>query len=196
MKRKGVNLSKPADPFVSLHPWLIKGFTYLSFGTKPGEKPLEYIPTLVSATIPSVPVSIHLYIHTPSLLARLETIWALRMIHANVFTGGDPGNPQAHLEEENIHRLFSFYWQGRATWGSRGRRDAGKQPDREALRTCLLYMQDTINAYAAEVPAVTHIPTYIHAPQYDLADSQNSLNMPNEDLFIDSLQRYAVVEDD
>jgi hypothetical protein len=32
--------------------------------------------------------------------------------------------------------------------------------------------------------------------QYDLADSQDSLNMPNEDLFIDSLQRLADAMDD
>jgi hypothetical protein len=32
--------------------------------------------------------------------------------------------------------------------------------------------------------------------QYDLADSKDSLNVPNEDLFIDSLQRLADVEDD
>jgi hypothetical protein len=72
-------------------------------------------------------------------------------------------------------------------------------------------MQETINAYAAEVPAVTPIPTYIHAPkpsaeeiqramqakaQHDLPDSKDSLNVPNEDLFIASLQRFAVVEDD
>jgi hypothetical protein len=76
-------------------------------------------------------------------------------------------------------------------------------------------MQETINAYAAEVPAVTPIPTYIHAPkpsaeeiqramqakaQYDLAadlaDRQDSQHVPNEDLIIDSLQRFAVVEDD
>lgn len=64
--------------------------------------------------------------------------------------------------------------------GPKGRRDAGKQPDREALRACLLYMQEAINTYAAE------IPTFVHAPipsaeeiecamqakvQYDLADS-------------------------
>jgi hypothetical protein len=34
---------------------------------------------------------------------------ALRMIHADVYTGGHSGNPQAHLEEDNIHRLFSLY---------------------------------------------------------------------------------------
>jgi hypothetical protein len=35
--------------------------------------------------------------------------------------------------------------------------------------------------------------------QYDLADSQDSLNMPNEDLFIDSLQLQRLagaMEDD
>jgi hypothetical protein len=32
--------------------------------------------------------------------------------------------------------------------------------------------------------------------QHDLADSKNSLNVPNEDLFTDSFQRFAVVEDD
>jgi hypothetical protein len=32
--------------------------------------------------------------------------------------------------------------------------------------------------------------------QYDLADSQDSLNMPNEDLFIDSLQRLTGAMDD
>jgi hypothetical protein len=135
---------------------------------------------------------------------------ALRMIHADVHAGVDSGNPQAHLDEENIHRLFSLYWQGRASWGPKGRKDKGK-PDREALRASLLYMQETINAYAAEVQEVRPIPTYIHAPkpsaeeiqramqakaQYDLADSQDSLNMPNEDLFIDSLQRLADAMDD
>jgi hypothetical protein len=59
------------------------------------------------------------------------------------------------------------------------------------------------------------IPTFVHGPkpsaegihramqakaQYDLADSQDcsedSLNVPTEDLFIDSLQRLEDVEDD
>jgi hypothetical protein len=137
---------------------------------------------------------------------------ALRMIHADVHAGIDSGNPQAHLDEENIHRLFSLYWQGRATWGPKGRKDKGKQPDREALQASLLYMQEAINAYAAEVPEVRPIPSFIHAPkpsadeiqramqakaQYDLADSQDSPSVPREDLFLDSLQRLAdAVEDD
>jgi hypothetical protein len=71
-------------------------------------------------------------------------------------------------------------------------------------------MQETINTSAAEVPKVISIPTFTHAPkpsgdyvqcamqakaQYDLADSQDSLNVPTEALFLDSLQRLADVED-
>jgi hypothetical protein len=95
----------------------------------------------------------------------------------DVYTGGDSGNPQA-------------------------RKDTGKQSDREALRASLLYMQETINATAAEESAVWAFPTFVNAPipsteevdcamqakaQHDLAASQDSLAL-NEDAFLDSMQ--------
>jgi hypothetical protein len=136
---------------------------------------------------------------------------ALRLIHADVY-GGDGHYPTdtIHLEEENMRRLLSLYWPGRASWGPKGRKDTGKQPDREALRASLLYMQETINAYAAEEPAVWALPTFINAPipstmeiecamqakaQHDLAASQDSL-ASDEDSFLDSLCRLGGVEDD
>jgi hypothetical protein len=116
---------------------------------------------------------------------------------------------EAHLEEENIHGLFSLSWKG-APHGDQGDRQAAGS--RGATNLSPLRAGDKPNnAYAAEVPAVTPIPTYIQAPkpsadeiqramqakaQHDLADSQDSLNVPNEDLFIDSLERLADVEDD
>lgn len=136
---------------------------------------------------------------------------ALRLIHTDV-AGADAPQPDscAHLEEDNVARLFSLYWRGRAKWGPKGRKDAGRQPDREALQASLLYMQEALNAYASQVSAVWALPTFINAPkpsaeeiasamqtkaQYDLAASQDPFEL-TEDAFIDSLQRLGYVEDD
>jgi hypothetical protein len=70
--------------------------------------------------------------------------------------------------------------------------------------------RESINAYAAEESAVWAPSTFVNAPipsteeidcamqakaQHDLAASKDSLAL-NEDLFLDSLNRLGVVEDD
>jgi hypothetical protein len=109
-----------------------------------------------------------------------------------------------------MRRHPPLYWPGRASWAPKGRKDTGKQPDREALRASLLYMQETINACAAKESAVGALPTFVSAPipstveiecamqakaQHDLAASQDSLAL-NEDSLLDSLYRLGGAEDD
>lgn len=69
----------------------------------------------------------------------------------------------AHLREENLHRLFQLRWWGHSNW-RRTRKDRDHQPGLAALRTVLLYMRETINTYASQVPEIWELPTYAAAP--------------------------------
>jgi hypothetical protein len=109
----------------------------------------------------------------PNLPARVATLLdkALRLIHRDVRAAlglqqplDDYGDATVHLEEINLGRLYSLKWHGKGLWVL-GRSDRGKQPDREALRACLLFMREAINAYSAVAPEVHALPVFEAPPE-------------------------------
>jgi hypothetical protein len=121
------------------------------------------------------------FVRCPSLPQREATLLdrALRLIHRDVRAAlglqqplADYGDAIGHLEEQNLQRLYNLSWEGRGLWQT-GRSDGGKQPGRDALRACLFFMRDTVNAYSAVVPEVRALPVYQLAP--DLTDREKTI---------------------
>jgi hypothetical protein len=81
---------------------------------------------------------------------------ALRMIHADVHAGVDSGNPQAHLEEENIHRLFSLYCKDGPAGDPRGERTKESSGLRGTTSQSTLYAGDDQCVCSVSTRSQTH----------------------------------------